>query len=106
MTSQNEIPDLPFGLPFSELPPMDELLDDDPAPKVPRMKYHVIITGINSNRFRIARLIAAATGVPLEKAMRKIIQLPADIAFRSRKDAERLAKAVSKAGAKARIETS
>jgi len=41
-----------------------------------RKRHHVIITDGQSNRARIARVIAAATGESLEKAAKRLAQFP------------------------------
>ena len=69
-------------------------------------KHHVIITEGQSNRERIARVIAAATGESLEKAAKKLTQFPVDIAFGTKREAEKFAKDVINAGGKTIIKTS
>ena len=69
-------------------------------------KHHVIITEGQSNRARIARVIAAATGESLEKAAKRLAQFPVDIAFSTKSEAVKFAKDVTNAGGKATIKTS
>lgn len=69
-------------------------------------KHHVIITECQSNRARIARVIAAATGESLEKAAKRLAQFPVDIAFSTKSEAVKFAKDVTNAGGKATIKTS
>lgn len=69
-------------------------------------KHHVIITEGQSNRARIARVIASATGESLEKAAKRLAQFPVDIAFSTKSEAVKFAKDVTNAGGKATIKTS
>lgn len=69
-------------------------------------KHHVIITEGQSNRTRIARVIAAATGESLEKAAERLTQFPVDIAFSTKSEAVKFAKDVTNAGGKATVKTS
>lgn len=69
-------------------------------------KHHVIITEGQSNRARIARVIASATGESLEKAAKRLAQFPVDIAFSTKSEAVKFAKDVTSAGGKATIKTS
>ena len=69
-------------------------------------KHHVIITGDQGNKARIARVIAAATGESLEKASKKLDHFPVDIAFSTKSEAVKFAKEVTNAGGKATIKTS
>ena len=69
-------------------------------------KHHVIITGSQGNKARIARIIAATTGDSLEKAAKKLDHFPVDIAFSTKSEAMKFAKEVTNAGGKATIKTS
>lgn len=69
-------------------------------------KHHVIITGSQGNKARIARIIAATTGDSLEKAAKKLDHFPIDIAFSTKSEAMKFAKEVTNAGGKATIKTS
>lgn len=69
-------------------------------------KHHVIITGDQGNKARIARVIAATTGDSLEKAAKKLDHFPVDIAFSTKSEAVKFAKEVTNAGGKATIKTS
>lgn len=69
-------------------------------------KYHVVITEVQSNRERIARVIAAATGESLEKVTKRLTEFPVDIAFSTKSEAVKFAKDVTSAGGTATIITS
>lgn len=69
-------------------------------------KHHVIITGDQGNKARIARVIAATTGDSLEKAVKRLDHFPVDIAFSTKSEAVKFAKEVTNAGGKATIKTS
>ena len=69
-------------------------------------KYHVIVSEDQSNRARLARVIATATGESLEKAAKRLTQIPVDIAFNTKGEAEKFAKNVTNAGGKATITSS
>ncbi len=123
MFSERREPGLPFGLPFLEDPrpsgPMDidslvsridakiaELEAQEEEERKQReeeKKHHVIITEGRSNRIKIARVLAAATGESVEKAARKLAQFPVDIAFSTRGEAEEFARKVNNAGGKATV---
>lgn len=66
----------------------------------------MIITEGQSNRARLARVIAAATGGSLETAVKRLTQFPVDIAFGTKSKAIKFAKDVTSAGGKVTIKTS
>lgn len=69
-------------------------------------KHHVIITGDQGNKAKIARVIVATTGDSLEKAAKKLDHFPVDIAFSTKSEAVKFAKEVTNVGGKATIKTS
>ena len=69
-------------------------------------KHHVIITGDQGNKAKIARVIAATTGESLAKAAKKLDHFPVDIAFSTKSEAVKFAKEVTNAGGKAIIKSS
>lgn len=69
-------------------------------------QHHVIITGDQGSKARIARVLAAATGDSLERATKKLNHFPVDIAFSTKSEAVKFAKEVTNAGGKANIKTS
>ena len=69
-------------------------------------KHHVIITGDQGNKARIARVIAVATGDSLEKAAKKLDHFPVDIAFSTKSEAVKFAQDITNAGGKATIKVS
>ena len=125
-SAERKTPAVPTGFPFFEEArsdgPMDidslvsridakiaELEAEEEAERKKQgadKKHHVIITEGQSNRARIARVIAAATGESLEKAAKRLAQFPVDIAFSTKSEAVKFAKDVTNAGGKATIKTS
>lgn len=69
-------------------------------------KHHVIINGTQRNKSRIACVIAATTGVSLEKATKMLDHFPVNIAFSTKSEAVKFAKEVTNAGGMASIKTS
>lgn len=125
-SAERKTPAVPTGFPFFEEArsdgPMDidslvsridakiaELEAEEEAERKKQgadKKHHVIITEGQSNRARIARVIASATGESLEKAAKRLAQFPVDIAFSTKSEAVKFAKDVTNAGGKATIKTS
>lgn len=125
-SAERKAPAVPTGFPFFEEArsdgPMDidslvsridakiaELEAEEEAERKKQgadKKHHVIITEGQSNRARIARVIATATGESLEKAAKRLAQFPVDIAFSTKSEAVKFAKDVTNAGGKATIKTS
>ena len=125
-SAERKTPAVPTGFPFFEEArsdgPMDidslvsridakiaELEAEEEAERKKQgadKKHHVIITEGQSNRARIARAIASATGESLEKAAKRLAQFPVDIAFSTKSEAVKFAKDVTNAGGKATIKTS
>lgn len=68
--------------------------------------YPVVITDCQGNRTKIARLIAAAAGESLEKAAKRLAQLPVELSFRTKGEALRFVRDITNAGGKATIKTS
>ena len=119
-------PEIPRGFPFFEEAQSDGTMDIDSLvsridAKIAELeaeeeaerkkqdaekKFHVIITGGQGNKSRIARVIAATTGDSLEKAAKKLDHFTVDIAFSTRSEAVKFAKEVTNAGGKATIKTS
>lgn len=124
--AERKVPEVPRGFPFFEEArsdgPMDidslvsridakiaELEAEEKAERKKKgaeKKHHVIITEGQSNRVRIARVIAATTGESLEKAAKRLTQFPVDIAFSTKSEAVKFAKDVTTAGGEAEIKTS
>ena len=125
-SAERKTPAVPTGFPFFEEARPDEPMDIDSLvsridAKIAELeaeegaerkkqgadkKHHVIITEGQSNRARIARVIASATGESLEKAAKRLAQFPVDIAFSTKSEAVKFAKDVTNAGGKATIKTS
>ena len=125
-SAERKTPAVPTGFPFFEEArsdgPMDidslvsridakiaELEAEEEAERKKQgadKKHHVIITEGQSNRARIARVIASATGESLEKAAKRLAQFPVDIAFSTKSEAVKFAKDVTNVGGKATIKTS
>ena len=125
-SAERKDPEMPRGFPFFEEAgsegPMDidslvakidakiaELEAEEAAESKKQReakKHHVIVTEGQSNRVRLARVIAAATGESLEKAAKRLTQTPVDIAFNTKSEAEKFAKNVTNAGGKATITSS
>ena len=68
--------------------------------------YPVVITDCQGNRTKIARLIAAAAGESLEKAAKRLAQLPVELSFRTKGEALRFVRDITNAGGKATIKMS
>ena len=125
-SAERKTPAVPTGFPFFEEARSDGPMDIDSLvsridAKIAKLeaeeeaerkkqgadkKHHVIITEGQSNRARIARVIASATGESLEKAAKRLAQFPVDIAFSTKSEAVKFAKDVTNAGGKATIKTS
>ncbi len=126
LSAERKTPAVPTGFPFFEEAqadgPMDidslvsridakiaELKAEEEAERKKQganKKHHVIITEGQSNRARIAQVIASATGESLERAAKRLAQFPVDIAFSTKSEALKFAKDVTNAGGKATIKTS
>lgn len=115
-SSERKAPAMPSGFPFlddahTDGRPMDidslvSRIDAKIAELEAEKKHHVIITGDQGSKARIARVIATATGDSLEKAAKRLDHFPVDIAFRTKSEAVKFAKEVLNAGGKATIKTS
>lgn len=125
-SSERKTPAMPSGFPFLDDAHTDEPVDIDSLvsridAKIAELKaeeeaewkkleaekkHHVIITGDQGNKARIARVIAAMTGDRLEKAAKKLDHFPVDIVFNTKSEAVKFAKEVTNAGGKATIKTS
>lgn len=115
-SSERKAPAMPSGFPFLDDAhtngrPMDidslvSRIDAKIAELEAEKKHHVIITGDQGNKARIARVIATATGDSLEKAAKRLDHFPVDIAFSTKSEAVKFAKEVLNAGGKATIKTS
>ncbi len=73
--------------------------------KTPKGKYHVLVTAARGNRVRVAKVIAAATGMSLEIATQKLSHPPVDLAFGTKGKAVKFAQDISEAGGEASIKT-
>ena len=126
MPTERKAPEMPMGFPFWDRSRSDRTMDVDSLisridakiaeleaeeeaeqkKKETEKKYHVLITEGQSNRARIAQVIAASTGESLEKADERLTRFPVDVAFSTKSEAVKFAKDVSKAGGKATIKSS
>ena len=70
-----------------------------------KKKYHVIITGVQGDKTRIARVIAGSTGESLEMAIKKLNHFPIDIGFNTKMEAARFSKEIINAGGRAIVKT-
>lgn len=123
-SSERKSPTMPSGFPFLDDAHTDGPMDIDSlvsridakiaeleAEEAERKKlaaekkHHVIITGDQGNKARIARIIATTTGDSLEKAAKKLDHFPVDIAFSTKGEAVKFAKEITNAGGKATIKT-
>lgn len=125
-SSERKAPAMPSGFPFLDDAHTDEPMDIDSLvsridAKIAELeaeekaerkklkavkKHHVIITGDQGSKVRIARVIAAATGDSLEKATKKLSHFPVDISFGTKSEAMKFAMDITDAGGKATIKTS
>ncbi len=65
--------------------------------------HHVIITDCKGHRGKVARVIAKSIGESYEKAQKRLNSLPADIAFKTKIEAEKFAKDIINAGGKVKL---
>ena len=126
MTVERKSPEMPMGFPFLDDSSTDGAMDIDSLvsridAKIAELeaeeeterkkqeavkKHHVIITGDQGSKNKIARVIAVATGENLEDAAQRLTRFPVDIAFSTKSEAVKLCKDVTNAGGKATIKTS
>lgn len=126
VSAERKSPEMPTGFPFFDAAESDCSVDIDTLisridAKIAELeaeeeaeqkkqgtekKYHVIITEAQSNRARIARTIAAATGENLKKAVKMLTRIPVDIAFRTKEEAVKFSKDITNAGGKTAFEMS